>query len=51
MNYDSELEKIAKAKYDTETDRNEAISQFKSNNRKPETEKKSLFSGIKKRKP
>jgi len=45
MNYHSELEKISKAKYETETERNEAICEFKSNNRKPTTpEKKSLFS-------
>jgi len=45
MNYESELSKISKAKYETDTDRNEAICEFKSNNRKPlEQEKKSLFS-------
>jgi len=48
MNYDSELEKISKAKYDSDTERNEAITQFKSNNRKPE--EKALSSGIKKKK-
>jgi len=49
MNYNSELEKISKAKYDSDTERNEAITQFKSNNRKPE--EKPLSSGIKKKKP
>jgi len=33
-----ELDKISKAKYDSETDKNEAICQFKSNN--PEPKKK-----------
>jgi len=44
MNYESELEKISKAKYETDTDRNEAICEFKSNNRKPTDEPKGLFS-------
>jgi len=47
--WDSELEKISKAKYDSETDRNEAICDFKANNRKPEKKSsKSLFTGKKK---
>lgn len=49
MDYHKELEKISKAKYNSETERNEAIIEFKSNNKEPKEEsKKSLFSRKKK---